>query len=542
MQGSSTAFVSYEKTRPIIQSDNGPVEARSLATEHLAHGESSGKTTTAEVVQGISDTPQNTQNTEYKKEPRDQDMGDESLVKSSPHVVETIPIAVKAVEESPGSVQIISDGFAQKNDYRRMRSPATSSIPENGIKRLYYGKATQESRDSQEDLQRHNRDLMNEAGVSSEVEMDCNVTIQSKLCTNYKDPSQNEVPYQQGDARFSQNPQVYQNLCDKHEDTSFTKNQSFINDAVLHEKSGPSLHDRISKPKIKKRPKVSSGEPLAKAARNENTVTVPIEHEALLNVMAICLRAGDSKARDIVNANAKAQETTVAVLQETIKQQNSMIDNLKLEKAHLEKKAQSFSESTTRLQKYVKGMEGDYTRLKGQAEIHHNTCTKLVKDKCEKLEFEKSAMLQNFEKTLQTLNDSQRNMRATLSECFNKLMLTDAKNQLMSDQLEIVTVQYKEEKAKRIDLEQNMLPAIQSIQRCLGENHKAVSDKLVVVQRTISGTSGEEQHEDRIKECLDALRGLQANQIISAKGLRTAEGMLQSIHERYVYFLSLSNT
>ena len=529
------------------------VEPHSFTTQDLARNDFGGSLITPEVLQGISEAHHNTDRTEL---PGMQYTRDHRLRSTPQHVIKAMPVSDETVGESPGPTPIANNASFDGRSVQSLYHSASSSFPgkeSEGSSRQTYchpgpypttvvhntdpcnGTAAEDIGYSQSASQHHNRGSMNNACTEGASEAENHLAFQPKTFTNHGDPSYNEIPHELEDSGVAQHPQTHYDICDPHENLSRIENQPQIDDAVLHDKSGHGPLNRISKSRNKKRPKVPPSEPLSKVISNGNALPIPLEHEALLNVMAVCLRAGDSKAREIVDANARAHESTIASLQETISQQNNFISNLQLEKRCLEGKVEKMSESTTRLQKYVKGMEGDYTRLKAQAQDHHNTCTKLVKDKCDEYECEKSSMLRDFNKTLETLNTSQRRMKTTLNECFSRLMLVDSKHQLVSIQLKHQTMQCKEEKDKRTELELNILPAIRSIQTVLGENHQAISDDLAVVSRSVNDNPAEKERDSRMKECLNVLGILQSNPMPSVKDLRKAEGMLQSIQETYVY-------
>jgi hypothetical protein len=303
-------------------------------------------------------------------------------------------------------------------------------------------------------------------------------------------------------------------------------------DSVLHAKSGQDSSDRIRKPRSKKRVKGSSVLPSLQnidgAALSNST-----DHEVILNMMAMCLRAGDNKARNIVDSSTKAHEAAVASLQETIVQQNCFIQNLQAQNDTFRGREQKISDSTTRLQKYVKGMEGDYTRLKSQTEAHSKISDKLVKDAIHKLEQEKSGLEHDFLQTVEVLSTSQRHMRAAMNDCFSQLMLSESNHRSVSKQLQKLTADYDEEKKKRSDLEQHILLTVQAIQTSLDENHRVILEKAGDVQGAVGENSSKQHERDiHLKECLDALRSLRSVPILTTNDVRKAEALLQSIHAR----------
>ncbi|KAJ4299283.1 hypothetical protein N0V90_004527 [Kalmusia sp. IMI 367209] len=299
-------------------------------------------------------------------------------------------------------------------------------------------------------------------------------------------------------------------------------------DAMLHEPSARDGIVRISKPRAKRRAKEP---PAPQTPTIGGYEKVSPEHEALLSILATCLRAGDAKARDIIDANTKAHGATIASLQETISHQSNFIENLRSENHNLHSRLQRLSESTNRLQKFMKGMEGDYARLKGETESHHKTCNEIVKDKVQEVEQEKLAMRKELLKTIDTLSTSQRHMKAVMDECFSRLVVTESKHEALKSELENQTSLYDQEKLRRSDLEQQILPVIQNIQASLKDDHAALVEKLSILQGSLKDTTGESERDAYLKECSAALRNLEAIPMLPAKDLRKAEGMLRFVHE-----------
>ncbi|KAL1610648.1 hypothetical protein SLS60_002318 [Paraconiothyrium brasiliense] len=322
------------------------------------------------------------------------------------------------------------------------------------------------------------------------------------------------------------------NVFDVHPGSEHLSQSRQVHDSMLHEKLGQDSSNRISKMRTKKRTKGPTTPPDLRNLNHGTTLSTSPEHEVILNMMAMCLRAGDTKARNILDINAKAHEDTVTSLRETIGQQNNLIQNLQARNDSLEGRVQKVSDTTTRLQKYVKGMEGDYARLKIQAEAHRKTCDNLMRVSIDEAEQEKLALQRDFLQTVDALNTSQRHMRAAMNDCFNQLMSTEGRYHVISKQMQKLTADYNEEKKKSSNLEQKILPAVQAITASLDENRAVILEKVGDVQGSLDDKSAEQEGDIRLKECLDALRSIQAIPMLTISDVRKAEVMLRFIHEK----------
>lgn len=303
-------------------------------------------------------------------------------------------------------------------------------------------------------------------------------------------------------------------------------------DSVLHTNSSRGSSIRISKTRSKKR---TNGPSTSLALRNPGdgaSLSSSPDHEVILNMMAMCLRAGDSKARNIVDTNAKAHGAAIASLQETIVQQNCTIQNLQSQNDNLNGRVQKMSDSTTQWKKYVKGMEGDYARLKSQTEAHCKNSDKLVKDSVHGLEQERSVLKNNFLQTIEVLHTSQRHMREAMNDCFTQLVLSENKHQSVSKQLHKLAADYDAERKKNSDLEQQILPVVQTIQDRLAENHRIIIEKVGEIQVSVNDKSTEQERDICLKECLDTIHSFRSVPVPTVNDLRKAEGMLRFIYER----------
>ncbi|KAF9729583.1 hypothetical protein PMIN01_12447 [Paraphaeosphaeria minitans] len=301
--------------------------------------------------------------------------------------------------------------------------------------------------------------------------------------------------------------------------------------SVLRAKSSRGSSSRISKPRNKKR---SNGPTASTASKNLGDGAAnssSLENEVILNMMAMCLRAGDSKARNIVDTKEKAHETAIASLHETIVQQNCLIQNLQSQNDSFRARVQKISESTTQLQKYVKGMEGDYARLKSQNDIHRNKSDKLVKGAVHELEQERLVLQHDLLQTLEVLNNSQRHMKNVMNDCFTQLAVSESKHQSVSEELHKVSAAYDAQKKKCSDLEEQILPMVQGIQNSLEENHRAMLEKAGNIQGSLNNGSAERERDIRVEECLDVIRSLRPVPVLTVNDIRKTEEMLQSMQE-----------
>jgi len=295
-----------------------------------------------------------------------------------------------------------------------------------------------------------------------------------------------------------------------------------VNDEVLHGPSTGGGSTRVNKERRKARSRAMT--PLFDADEDE-----------FVNMMGKYVHSLQSKAHDIAEANAAGYKNTIAVLNETISNQKTLIQVLQEDKKELQGKVQSLSTSSKRLQKFAKGMENDYARLKGQAEEHHKSCNDIIKQKVEEIELEKGKLEQEFSRTVVSLSSSQRKMRILVMECYDQLAVSESKQQSLSNQLQIQTKLYEDEKQKRPELEQQINSAVAAIQANLDGNQNHLSERLDKMQNLLEDTATDEKRDMCLTDCLHILHRLQSSMLTTDDGNRAVK-ILSAVHQRQVFF------
>ena len=94
---------------------------------------------------------------------------------------------------------------------------------------------------------------------------------------------------------------------------------------------------------------------------------------------------------------------------------------------------------------------------------------------------------------------------------------------------------YEEEKTRRVELEKQVLPSLQSMQHQLTEGSVTFRDKLSSLQAALGLRRTENGNNSNTKDCLQILQKLQSLPFLTLHDVRRAEGMLRSLHERWVF-------
>lgn len=301
---------------------------------------------------------------------------------------------------------------------------------------------------------------------------------------------------------------------------------------ALHGTSSRGGSNRVDKPRRKPRPNGPAYPLLPRPGIGANVMNLAPENDAFLGLMGMALRASELKARDIVDSKAQAYETAIAALQETVTHQNNVIEDLRTSNGGLNNDRERLKEQGMTMQKFMNGMDNDYRRLKKDTETHHKNCKQELEKKIKEIESEKTTLLQEFSTMIGSFDKGQKSMKATLDECFIRLQLSDFKKKNLAEQLSKQNALLEEEKKRRTNLEQQILPSLQNFQRHLEDSHAALSEKLGSIQTSEGDTAADKERDACLKECIDSLRSLQATPLLTAKDFQKAESMLRFVHER----------
>jgi acetolactate synthase small subunit len=228
-------------------------------------------------------------------------------------------------------------------------------------------------------------------------------------------------------------------------------------------------------------------------------------------------------------AQMKAQSDNIAALQGTINLQNNCINVLQAEKKKLRAKAKDQIDKSNR---YIKGIQNDYNKLKETAKVHQQECSTVLEREVAEIQKEKALMERDFRVTLDAMEKSQKSTKNALDELFYSLKLSEARKR---DLMVILTSKdqlLEDEKAKRVQLEEQVLFSIHSLQQLLLDNNGDLLEEMSQIQASLDASRVDEKRDVCIQECLEALQVFQKTSIVRVEDVKKAEGMLRFLNER----------
>ncbi|KAL6709895.1 hypothetical protein ACN47E_000680 [Coniothyrium glycines] len=303
------------------------------------------------------------------------------------------------------------------------------------------------------------------------------------------------------------------------------RTQQAINDGMLHKISDTGPAGRVKKPQKKVRPQDQlSQRVLASPA--------PTTIEQYLEGLRVALLAERFRKEHEHNMNSKQQEQIVAALQENIKLQSDTIVDLKAKNHDLQTNLSRIREKAITNQKYIYGLQHDYDGMQKASLLVTQECKRVLQDKVDELEQEKSALRAEVEKTLEVLAKNQRTARSTVEDMYARLNLSEARRQDLMASLRTMTGLYEKERDRGDELDKRVVALLQGLQQQASGIAIDLTAKLVALEVLSNQANVDPQQGVKVQECLSLLRAMVIQPPLTVKDVDKAEKMLRHIHER----------
>ncbi|CAI6332222.1 unnamed protein product [Periconia digitata] len=257
---------------------------------------------------------------------------------------------------------------------------------------------------------------------------------------------------------------------------------------------------------------------------------LPPKYVKLFGVLAQLFKEEESGSdQKAVEANSKAYETAVAALKETQKSQAITITTLETSNKKLRESSIALP---SRMQKFIQGMEAEFDTMKRHAKLHRESCDRALQEKFDEFEIQKKDLIADFEKTLSTMNESRRRMRAVLDDCFSRLKSAESKKTDLSQKLAYQTSLFFEEQERRRKLEEDLLTTLHTMQANADIGLESLSARLDSVQMSSAVASSHQIKHEQLQNSVDALRGLLNIPFLTTDHIKEAEKSFRSIGEQ----------
>lgn len=271
------------------------------------------------------------------------------------------------------------------------------------------------------------------------------------------------------------------------------------------------------------RPRITTG-----VKSNHKASRTTAISSALVSLREACL-ADQCWVEDQMTKGINKLENDKVQLQKTISQQSTQIIELNTKLHTVEGCFKRLNEKVVSTQKYASGFQKDHetsrkllAAFREQIKQLQNQITKVVK--------ERDLLKSDLETVLESSARSHKALRLTMKETFMHYVTASSQKEILQNRLDERTSMHNEEKSRRIELETQLLPSVQSLQQQLSESSVALVDKINNLHTGLEVRAAD----SNIKECLWILQKLESLPLLTATDVRKAEDMLRFLHARYV--------
>jgi hypothetical protein len=220
-------------------------------------------------------------------------------------------------------------------------------------------------------------------------------------------------------------------------------------------------------------------------------------------------------------------QTTITKQLETIGEQRVKLEQAEKRFTHLTDKLKS-------TQKFVAGLQKDHENLQKSMVAFQEQNKRVLQEEIERLLKEKDELRGAFEALIDSCTKSRKSMQETMTEIQLHYLTALLRQNDLNIRLDERVTMYEEEKHRRIELEQQLLPSVQSMQRHLNEGAATLTEKISSLQASMANRAAEDDCDSTAKKSLLILQKLESLRLLTFNDVRKAEGMLRYLHERSV--------
>jgi hypothetical protein len=145
---------------------------------------------------------------------------------------------------------------------------------------------------------------------------------------------------------------------------------------------------------------------------------------------------------------------------------------------------------------------------------------------------EKEDLQAGLETMVDSCKNSQKSMSRTMYEIQLRYVTALSRENGLRVRLGERVAMYEEEKHRRIELEQQLLPSVQTMQRQLDEGSDTLIEKISGLQASMESQTAVNSRDSTAKACLLILQQLQSLPLLTSKDAHKAEAMLRCLYEK----------
>jgi hypothetical protein len=249
-------------------------------------------------------------------------------------------------------------------------------------------------------------------------------------------------------------------------------------DPALHQVSDRGKPHRVAKPRKKSR-----------VAQNSQTLTstmnnhAPPSHSAMnvnraMESLRVALLTDQLRVKYDHDIDVKKWNEANNALNNQIKAHEANIEHLKAQQKEWMFDAGRFTEKAINNQKFAKGIQADYEKLRKEAAAFHIQSEQALRKEIAEMEKERTDLCREFEKTTTSMERSQRGMLSAMHEMHDKLSSTEARRNNLFAELAIMSRKYEQKKGRCEELEKQISVSEEKARSQPDERHDPVIERL----------------------------------------------------------------
>lgn len=254
--------------------------------------------------------------------------------------------------------------------------------------------------------------------------------------------------------------------------------------------------------------------------------------DAALNALRTAYLGDQDRLEDQMAVKEKARESERSEYRATIKMQLETILEQRLKLAKSEEWLAKLEQKFNSTQKYVAGLQRDHEDMKKSMVTFQKQDKKTLQGQIAQVVKEKEDLQAGLEAMVESCEKSQRSMLKTMHEIQLRYVTALSREHDLKIRLNERMTMYEEEKHRKAELEQQLLPFIQAIQRQLSGSSATLIEKIGGLQASMGGQTTENSRDSTVKKCLLILQQVQSQPPLTSKDVRKAEDMLRYLYEK----------
>lgn len=254
---------------------------------------------------------------------------------------------------------------------------------------------------------------------------------------------------------------------------------------------------------------------------------------ALDSIRTACIVDQD-RMQDQMASTVNVLKQDKIQLQNTMLEQQTTIAELRVQLRASEENLVRLIEKAKTNQRYVAGLQKDYEMCQKSALAFQKQNKQVLQDKIAELVKEKASLQDAIDSTIESFTNARKKMMKTIEETHMHYVITLSMKKDLGERLSEQARMYEEEKCRRTELEKQLLPSLQSMQRQLSQSSASLIDKLSNLDISLQSRAAKDRDDCGVKDCLQILQKLDSMPFLTSQDFQKAEGMLRFIQERQV--------